>query len=129
MDLHTKYVSQNHVRKEDLGKCWIYLVNGYIRTQETVLHIFIPQLVIDLLLIHLYLVGFIPSKNKVLATGCNERGDLGVGHDDPIDSLQELEWTHNIGIIDIVPCSYKAFCFIAFTGEIYVSGCNDFGQL
>eukprot|EP01083_Nonionella_stella_P293328 997549_1 len=69
------------------------------------------------------------SKNVLIGVGCNEKGDLGVGDDENIRSLQELQWSRNIGIINIISCSYKAFCFITFTGDIYVSGCNDFGQL
>ena len=34
-----------------------------------------------------------------------------------------------IGVERAISCSYKAFCWITADQDVYVSGCNDFGQL
>ena len=69
------------------------------------------------------------SKNILIGVGCNEKGDLGVGNDDNIKQLQELQWSRGLKIREIVACSYKAFAFLTSDDTVYVSGCNDFGQL
>ena len=70
-----------------------------------------------------------PSKNIIIGVGCNEKGDLGVGNDDNITQLQQLPWSRGLKISKIISCSYKAFSFITSEQDIYVCGCNDFGQL
>ena len=69
------------------------------------------------------------SKNILIGVGCNEKGDLGIGNDENIKQLQELQWSRGLGIVKIISCSYKAFGFLTSDKNIYVCGCNDFGQL
>jgi len=68
-------------------------------------------------------------KNMLIGVGCNEKGDLGKGDDENLRSLQELAWSRNKAISRVVSCSYKAFCWQSDGGALFVSGCNEFGQL
>eukprot|EP01083_Nonionella_stella_P050631 134619_1 len=69
------------------------------------------------------------THNILIGVGCNEKGELGRGDDDNLKSLQELQWSRTLQLSRIVSCSYKAFCYITTNNDLYVCGCNDFGQL
>lgn len=68
------------------------------------------------------------SDNKVFAFGCNINGELGLGHFDDALTPEEVSINSNSKVI-FITAGYSHTVFQCDNGDLFASGCNDYGQL
>ena len=69
---------------------------------------------------------FLDSEGNVFSVGCNENGQLGLGHD---TNQNELNKIPNIPPIKVISCVRTSCYLIDFEGNLWTFGSNAYGQL
>jgi len=67
-------------------------------------------------------------KMTIYAFGCNENGEIGLGHNKNLSEVTKLPFCDTLGIVDMFYGS-QSFFYLTHDHELYCSGYNKYGQL